>query len=128
MDRACLNCGEALKGRVDKVFCSPYCKSNFHYEQRKSVVSDFKKIDRQLRLNRRILARYNQGGKSFVREEKLLIEGFDPRFTTHSWSNSRGDTYLFCYDQGFLRKMDNGKQKFLLITYQSKYMGALPDM
>ena len=54
--RSCLNCTEVLTGRIDKKYCSEYCKSNYHYEQKKGQgASLFKRIDLQLKLNRRLL-------------------------------------------------------------------------
>lgn len=128
MKKVCLNCNEPLEGRIDKVFCNDYCKSNYHYERKKSKITPFKKIDRQLKLNRKLLAHYNQAGKSTIRKEKLLLNGFDPKFYTHTWINSKGQTYYFCYDYGFLPLLENETPKFILVTYQEQYMGALPEV
>ena len=29
-DRRCKECNEILEGRIDKKFCSEYCKSSYH--------------------------------------------------------------------------------------------------
>ncbi|MEM9339700.1 MAG: hypothetical protein AAGA66_13275, partial [Bacteroidota bacterium] len=79
----------------------------------------YRKIDDQLKLNRRILKEYNKAGKSVVRCETLLNKGFDPNFFTHYWKNSKGSVYLFCYEFGFMKIEDRNKSKYLLIQWQS---------
>lgn len=124
--KVCLNCKEELKGRPDKKFCNAYCKSNYHYEfKKKEPLSIYKKIDKQLKLNRKILLLFNKSGKSIVRKEKLIAAGFNPKFFTHYWKNSKGKIYLFCYDIGFLKIKDNGKTKYILVNYQDQYMGKI---
>ncbi|MDA7804048.1 hypothetical protein N8987_05680 [Crocinitomix sp.] len=56
--------------------------------------------------------------KVTIRKEELLKEGFNPRFFTHFWKTQTGDTYLFCYDQGFKEIMDHDRKKYLLILWQ----------
>jgi hypothetical protein len=108
---------------MDKKFCSPYCKSAYHYQQNKKKESSlYQSIDRQLKTNRRILKLYNKAGKATVRKEKLLSEGFNPRYFTHYWKNQNGDVYLFCYEYGFLERSENNKAKYILVTWQD-YMG-----
>ena len=122
MERICKNqkCLKTIKGRIDKVFCSNYCKSDFHTEKRKiSGKTYFKiKVDTILKKNRSILAKYNIKSKTTVQKKTLLEEGFNPRVFTHYWKNSKGDTYLFCYDQGFKEIKDNLKNKYLLVIWQ----------
>lgn len=121
----CLQCKEDLIGRIDKKFCTAYCKSAYHASKNKiKEASLFVKIDRQLKKNRRILKEYNKSGLSTVRKETLIGEGFNPKYFTHYWKNSKGEVYLFCYEYGFLNKVLNGKQKYVLIMYQP-YMGKV---
>ncbi len=79
----------------------------------------YNKVDNQLKLNRKILKEYNKGGKVTVRNETLLNLGFDPNFFTHFWKNQKGDVYLFVYEYGFLRRMENGREKYILVTWQA---------
>lgn len=121
--KSCPNCGEEVIGREGKKFCNPYCKSNYHYERSKKKEDTlFKSIDNQLKLNRRILKNYNKSGKATVRTEELDKHGFDPNYFTHYWKNGKGDVYLFCYEFGFLAKVENGKSKYVLVKWQP-YMG-----
>lgn len=114
----CPNCGEEVFGRSDKKFCSAYCKSNFHYVAVSEDKSSYMHIDRQLKINRRLLKDFNRAGKSTVRKEVLIKEGFNPKYITHWWKNKKGDTYLFCYEFGYLSRIENGKEKYVLIQWQ----------
>ena len=119
MERKCLNCNEQLEGRTDKKYCNDYCKSNFNYEKNKQKENSlFKQIDLQLKKNRRLLREYNRAGKSTVRKEKLEAAGFNPKYFTHYWKNSKGLVYLFCYEYGFLKLTENGRSKYVLVEWQ----------
>lgn len=116
--RKCPICQQEVVGRRDKIYCSTTCKSAQQYEQRLEQEDFFYKVDRQLKKNRTILKRHNQAGKTTLRKEVLLLEGFNPRFFTHYWKNHKGQVYLFCYEYGFLSLQEHGKDKYLLITWQ----------
>jgi len=121
-DRICKNesCKNRVEGRVDRVFCSSYCKSDHHARiLKQSGRTLFKlEVDSVLKRNRSILAKFNLKSKTTVRKEVLLAEGFNPRVFTHFWKTSKGETYLFCYDQGFKEIKDNFKDKYLLVIWQ----------
>jgi hypothetical protein len=117
--RKCPQCNDSFEGRTDKVFCSDYCKSAFHYEKNKSKEkSRFKLVDEQLKTNRRILAKFNKSGKATVQKQIIEAEGFNPGFFTNYWKTQKGDVYLFCYEYGFLKKTENGKTKYVLVKWQ----------
>lgn len=117
--RICPSCGKEFAGRVDKKFCSPYCKTSFHYVQNKEKAdSRYVTIDKVLKQNRRILKEYNKGGKVMVRKSLILKEGFNPKYFTHYWKNKKGQVYLFCYEYGFLSTSEKGIDKYLLIHHQ----------
>lgn len=120
--RNCFNCGEVLVGRVDKKFCDSYCKSAFHYkEKQKNENKFYRRVESQIKLNRRLLKEFNKSGKSTVRSDLLLNKGFSPDFFTHYWKNKKGEVYLFVYEFGFLRVKQNGRDKFVLVRWQ-EYM------
>jgi hypothetical protein len=119
MENRCLNCDTELEGRIGKKYCSDYCKSNYNYEKNKLKENSlFKKIDNQLKLNRRLLKEFNRAGKATVRQEKILEEGFNPKYFTNYWKNKKGDVYLFCYEYGFLKRTENGRVKYVLVEWQ----------
>lgn len=122
--KTCPICASVVKGRSDKIFCSPKCKSIHQYEKRQENEGFFLKVERQLKINRKILKRYNKSGFTTIRSSELFKEGFDPNFFTHYWKNKKGDVYLFVYEYGFLKrtatspKTSRAKEKYLLVTWQ----------
>ncbi len=113
----CIDCNEVLKGRIDQKFCNDYCRASYHYKRNKEKKSGlFKTIDSQLKLNRRILKRYNLAGQAQLKKEVLINEGFDLNYFTHYWKAKNGNVYLFCYEYGYRDLKDN--EKLMLITWQ----------
>lgn len=120
--KKCLECKEEIEGRVDKIFCSPYCKSSYHHKKNRGKGQSFYlQIDKQLKLNRQLLNHFNKAGKAVIRKDELLEAGFNPKYFTHYWKNQKGDVYLFCYEYGFLEKKENDKSKYVLVQWQ-EYM------
>lgn len=116
----CKNCKKEVLGRSDKKFCDDFCKSQFHYKKLTDEELPFyKKVDNQLKLNRKILKSFNRSGKSIIRAKTLIKEGFNHNFFTHYWKNQKGDVYFFNYEYGFLKKKENGIDKYILITHQN---------
>jgi len=105
--RLCLSCEAEIFGRVDKKFCSDYCRNAFHNEVNRDSSSYIRKVNNVLRKNRRILAKYNPRGKSKIRESVLLEDGYNFGFHTNVYNTKKGGKYYFCYDQGFI-KLDEG--------------------
>lgn len=96
-----------------------HCKSSFHYKKKLGEkISLFETIDKQLKTNRRLLKLFNKAGKAVVRKDELIVEGFNPKYYTHYWKNSKGEVYLFCYEFGFLEKQENNKSKYVLVKWQ----------
>tara|TARA_R110000868_G_scaffold184855_1_gene426502 strand:+ start:485 stop:871 length:387 start_codon:yes stop_codon:yes gene_type:complete len=116
--RTCPVCGIVVKGRTDKKFCSTKCRSISQYENRQETDAFYLKVDRQLKINRKLLKKYNRSGYTTIRRSELMAEGFDPKFFTHYWKNQKGDVYLFVYEYGFLKLGDKGKEKYVLVLWQ----------
>jgi len=116
--KTCPVCEVLVKGRSDKIFCSTKCKSIDQYENRQETEAFYLKVDRQLRMNRKLLKRYNKSGFTTIRRTELLKEGFNPKFFTHYWKNKKGDVYLFVYKYGFHLTKDKEKEKYVLVTWQ----------
>jgi len=117
--KKCLNCGKELFGRVDKKYCDSYCKSEYQYSKSKEEPLAFYHIvDRQLKHNRKILKHYNKAGMVIINAAVLFKMGFNPNFFTHYWKNKKGEIYLFVYEYGFLKKIENRRTKFILVIWQ----------
>lgn len=117
--KECIHCSKELRGRTDKKFCDPQCKSAYQYQIEKQNPERFyNKVDNQLKLNRKLLKEYNKGGKVTIRSNVLLELGFNPNFFTHYWKNQNGQVYFFIYEYGFLIRKENGKEKYVLILWQ----------
>ena len=116
--RHCLQCGEVIYGRIDKKFCSPYCRSENHNNNNRDVTNYMRKVNNILRKNRRILAKFNPNGKSKVKESTLMEEGFNFAYHTNVYSTKKGGKYYFCYDQGYI-KLEDG---WLALVIRQEYV------
>ena len=119
----CLHCGKTFRFRTNKKFCDSYCRSTFNYEKSKRDPSDFIRIKSQLIHNRKLLRYYNKDGLTKIACSKLIEKGFNPHYFTHYWKNNKGETYLFCFENGYLKKSSSKKSYYILIKWQ-KYMKA----
>ena len=106
VERNCLSCGKALKGRVDKKFCDDYCRNNHNNQQKakSSYSSCIRNINNALLKNRKVLESILPVSEETAKanKEKLLRLGFEFKYRTHSFTNKRGKTYYYCYDYGYL--------------------------
>lgn len=110
--RKCLECGEVLKGRVDKKFCSDYCRNAYNNKVNKESKNLIRNINNRLRKNHKILSELNITGKTKVTRTKLYDKGFDFKFFTSIYTTKTGNTYFYIYDEGYLALE---KELFLLI-------------
>lgn len=107
--RNCLACNKEVKGRTDKKFCNDYCRNYYNNQLKSAGNSRLRQINNALGKNRRILARMLDGGDEILRvqKEQLLQEGFVFRYMTHTFTNAKGNTYIFCYDYGYLQLVND---------------------
>lgn len=118
--RVCPQCNHEIMGRPNKKFCDEYCRTTYNYQKSlRETPSTYKRISTHLKLNRKLLNYYNKGGKVIVRREILINKGFNPNFFTHYWKNAKGDVYLFCYEVGFKKIIENSIDKYILIQWQT---------
>ena len=121
--RECLHCGKFIEGRADKKFCDHYCRTAFHRQKNEGYESlYYKKIDKQLKINRKLLKKYNQADYSLVNKNVLESEGFNPNFFTSEYLNQNNKEYKFCYEYGFALKSINGVAKYELITMKPQML------
>ena len=55
MKNKCLECGEPVIGRIDKKFCSDYCRNTFNNKVNKESKNLIRNINNRLRKNHRVL-------------------------------------------------------------------------
>jgi hypothetical protein len=113
--RICQECSQKLAGRKDQKFCSDYCRNTFNNRLNEDATKYIRRINNILRKNRRILSNLNPNGKITVDGITLAEEGFNFHYYTNVYKTQKGASYLFCYDQGYL-KMDN--DQYMLVQKQ----------
>jgi hypothetical protein len=107
MERKCLECNASIKGRVDKKFCSDYCRNAYNNKLNKDSKNLVRNINNRLRKNYRILDSFSLvDGKTRTSKTRLLDKGFDFDYITNLYTTKKGTTYYFVYDLGYL-PLDN---------------------
>mgnify|MGYP000165076686 CR=1 FL=1 len=103
-DRKCLNCGEPLKGRIDKKFCDDQCRNNFNNAQKATTTNLIRNINNALKKNRVILQGFIPEGENLGKttKDRMLRAGFQFKYFTHTYENKKGNQYFYCYDFGYL--------------------------
>lgn len=104
--RECPECKKMVFGRVDKKYCSDACRNAFHNKSNAAANNYMRNINNALAKNRRILCELNPSGKLKTHKDQLLRKGFDFELHTNSYTTKAGDTYRFCYEQGYLLLAD----------------------
>ena len=111
-ERSCLECSEKVVGRIDKKFCSDYCRNAYNNKVNKESKNLIRNTNNRLRKNYNILSKLNISGKTKVSRRKLFDNGFDFHFFTSIYKTKTGNVYYYIYDQGYLA-LEN--ETFLLI-------------
>ncbi len=99
--KSCQECGDPLKGRADKKFCSDQCRVTFNNRLNSDENNYVRNINNLIRKNRRILTALNTSGKTKVSRKKLYEKGFDFDYFTNSQIKD-GAIYYYCYEQGYI--------------------------
>jgi len=101
VDRKCLDCGDVLKGRADKKFCSDQCRNNYNNNLNKDNNSFVRNVHALLRRNRKILADLYEDNRSSIHKDALFALGYNFNYFTHTVETSAGDTLKYCFEYGF---------------------------
>ena len=117
MERLCLDCGEAVKGRTDKKFCDDSCRNNYNNRLKSENGIVFNRINSILKKNRTLLSKFNPDGKVKISKKKMLNAGFNFDYFTHTYHTQNGKSYIFCYEFGYLALNDDD---FLLVKREEK--------
>lgn len=105
--KVCLECGDSIVGRSDKRFCSDQCRNSYNNKLNSDANSYVRNVSNILRKNRRILQELNPGGKVKVHRDKMIEKGFNLSYHTHTYTTQKGDTYVYCFEYGYLALSDN---------------------
>ncbi len=100
--RQCLECSEQIKGRIDKKFCTDYCRNSYNNKVNTASKNLIRNTNNRLRKNYKILSELNSTGKTKVTRTKLFDRGFDFNFFTSIYKTKTGNVYFYLYDQGYL--------------------------
>jgi len=111
-ERICLECSEKVVGRIDKKFCSDYCRNAYNNKVNKESKNLIRNTNNRLRKNYNILSKLNVSGKTKVTRRKLFDKGFEFNFFTSIYTTKTGNIYYYVYDEGYL-PLEN--EVFLLI-------------
>ena len=112
-EKVCLECGDKLKGRLDKKFCSDQSRISFNNKLNSDETKYMRNVNNILRKNRRILIELNTTGKTTTNRNKMKDKGFDFSFYTDTYTTKEGSLYKYCYEQGYL---EVDKDRFLLVV------------
>ncbi len=105
-DKNCLECGEPIKGRSDKKFCSDYCRNVYNNKVNKDSKNLIRNTNNRLRKNYKVLSELNTSGKTKTTRTRLSDQNFDFNLFTSIYTTKTGNVYYYIYDQGYL-KLDN---------------------
>ena len=102
-EKKCLECGEIIRGRVDKKYCSDYCRNAYNNKLNKDSKNLVRNINNRLRKNYRVLSSFVlKDGKTRTTKTRLMDKGFDFDYFTNFYTTKKGTTYYFVYDLGYL--------------------------
>ncbi|NLA50287.1 MAG: DUF2116 family Zn-ribbon domain-containing protein [Bacteroidales bacterium] len=101
MEKKCLDCGDSIRGRIDKKFCSDQCRNNYNNRLNRDSNNFIRNVHGLLRKNRRILADLYNEGKLKVHKDALFALGYNFSFFTHIIETSGGDKCYYCFEYGF---------------------------
>ncbi len=107
--KVCMECGEPVKGRTDKKFCSDACRNIYHYRSNNAPINYVRNVVNALKRNRRILMELNDGaqGAKKVHRDKLIQKGYNFMYHTNIYRTMKGNVYVFCFEHGYLELSEN---------------------
>lgn len=97
-----MECGEPVKGRSDKKFCSDYCRNSYNNKINRESKNLIRNVNNRLKKNYRTLTELNSKGKTKVLKHTLIQRNFDFSLFTSIYTTRAGSTYRYVYDQGYL--------------------------
>ena len=101
VEKKCLDCGDTLRGRTDKKFCSDQCRNNYNNRLNRDSNNFVRNVHGLLRKNRRILSDLYAEGKVKVHKDALFALGYNFSFFTHVIETSKGRRFRYCFEYGY---------------------------
>ena len=111
MNNYCIACQTLITGRSDKKFCNNNCRSDFNNQVNKGRDLLMRQINKILKRNKLILARFFLQDDVILTTSILTAAGFDFRYYTHKEKDELGNLYTYCYDYGYLK----GKEQKIIM-------------
>ena len=100
--KTCAECGDVLKGRSDKRFCSDLCRNSFNNKLNSDTNNYVRNVNNILRKNRRILEDNLKGDTTKIARQKLSDKGFNFNYYTNLHTTKNNHDYFYCYEFGYL--------------------------
>ncbi len=102
-------CKEKISGRIDKIFCSNYCKSDYHVKLRRVNSLATYHIDKILHRNRSILLEIlgKSAQKKKINKKILDEKKFNFSYVTSFGLNSKNKMYHYVYDFAWIKFSSN---------------------
>ena len=118
MEKRCLDCGDIIRGRTDKKFCSDQCRNNYNNKLNRDSNNFVRNVHGLLRKNRRILSDLYNDGKVKVHMDALVALGYNFNFFTHVIDSIDGNEYRYCFEFGYRIIEDD----FLELSFNGQYL------
>ena len=118
VEKKCLDCGDIIRGRTDKKFCSDQCRNNYNNRLNRDSNNYVRNVHGLLRKNRRILADLYNEGKLKVHKDVLFALGYNFSFFTHIIETSDGRKFNFCFEYGYTEITKD----FLELRHNNQYI------
>jgi len=100
--KKCLECGTVIIGRIDKKFCSDYCRNTYNNKVNAESKNLIRNTNNRLKKNYKILTELNASGKTKITRSRLNNQNFDFNYFTSIYTTKTGNVYHYVYDQGYL--------------------------
>ncbi len=100
--KKCLECEIPIIGRIDKKFCSDYCRNTYNNKVNSDSKNLIRNTNNRLKKNYKILSELNTSGKTKVTRNKLNNQNFNFNYFTSIYTTKVGKVYYYIYDQGYL--------------------------
>jgi len=118
VEKKCLDCGDIIRGRTDKKFCSDQCRNNFNNRLNRDSNNFVRNVHGLLRKNRRILSDLYLEGKIKIHKDALFAMGYNFSFFTHVIETTQGKKFHYCFEYGYCETGDD----FLELKENSQYI------